>query len=171
MKFDRYGNSHLSCDDVCDLLYKNPKVAIDKLIIEDPDEYNKAVAHYYSDLPKLKKYIEHQDLSIEEFDSNNISNWYMPDEYKNLNIIDYIASLCKTEMEVNRVAYELLLYEERNLFDLLRFLKYMVDTFKKNNVVYGIGRGSSTSSYVLYLLGVHRIDSIAYDLDIHEFLK
>ena len=95
----------------------------------------------------------------------------MPDEYKKLNIVDHIVSLCTTDEELNRVATELLLYEERNLFDLLRYLKYMVDIFKKHDVVYGIGRGSSTSSYVLYLLGVHKINSIKYELDITEFLK
>jgi DNA polymerase III alpha subunit len=47
----------------------------------------------------------------------------------------------------------------------------MIDVFNKNNIVHGVGRGSSTSSYVLYLLGVHFIDSIKYDLDINEFLK
>jgi len=47
----------------------------------------------------------------------------------------------------------------------------MVDTFRKNNVVWGVGRGSSVSSYVLYLLGVHRVDSIKYKLNINEFLR
>jgi DNA polymerase III alpha subunit len=36
--------------------------------------------------------------------------------------------------------------------------------------VWGIGRGSSVSSYVLYVLGVHDVDSYAYDLDIGDFL-
>ena len=40
-----------------------------------------------------------------------------------------------------------------------------------NNVVWGLGRGSSTASYILYLLGVHKIDSLYYDLPIEEFLK
>jgi DNA polymerase III alpha subunit len=34
-----------------------------------------------------------------------------------------------------------------------------------------VGRGSSVASYVLYLLGVHRIDSMFYDLDPSEFLR
>ena len=51
------------------------------------------------------------------------------------------------------------------------FMKYLVDTLRKNNIIWGVGRGSSVASYVLYLLGVHRIDSLYYDLDITEFLK
>jgi DNA polymerase III alpha subunit len=47
----------------------------------------------------------------------------------------------------------------------------MVTVCKENNIVLGVGRGSSVASYVLYLLGVHRVDSLKYDLDIKEFLK
>jgi DNA polymerase III alpha subunit len=41
----------------------------------------------------------------------------------------------------------------------------------ENHVIWGVGRGSSVASYVLYLLGVHRIDSMFYDLDVSEFLR
>jgi DNA polymerase III alpha subunit len=64
-----------------------------------------------------------------------------------------------------------LMFQERNLFDLLRYLKYLVDTLRANNMIWGVGRGSSVASYVLYLLGVHRIDSMFYDLDAREFLR
>ena len=57
------------------------------------------------------------------------------------------------------------------MFDLLRYLKYFVDTMRENNVVWGLGRGSSVASYVLYLIGVHKIDSMYYDLDVGEFLR
>jgi len=49
--------------------------------------------------------------------------------------------------------------------------KYFVDTMQANNVVWGVGRGSSVASYVLYLIGVHKIDSIKYNLDWQEFLR
>jgi DNA polymerase III alpha subunit len=64
-----------------------------------------------------------------------------------------------------------MMYQERNLFDLLKYLHYLVDIMKQNNVIWGVGRGSSVSSYVLYLLGVHRINSMFYDLDPSEFLR
>ena len=70
-----------------------------------------------------------------------------------------------------RCGHELLLYQERNLFDLLRFLKYLVDVMTANNVIWGVGRGSSVASYVLYKLGVHKIDSMFYELDVEEFLR
>lgn len=171
MKFDDYGVAYLTSDNVCELLYKNSRISLDGISLDDPTQYNNAVKHFYLDTPLLRQYHTLRDISIEDFDSKNISNWYMPEEYKQLNIVDYLVGLCKSEVELERVAEELLLYEERNLFDLLRFLKYMVATFQDGNVVYGIGRGSSVASYVLYLIGVHKINSIAYDLDIKEFLK
>jgi DNA polymerase III alpha subunit len=42
---------------------------------------------------------------------------------------------------------------------------------RKENIVWGVGRGSSVASYVLYLIGVHKIDSLYYNLDVEEFLR
>jgi len=40
-----------------------------------------------------------------------------------------------------------------------------------NRVIWGVGRGSSVASFVLYKLGVHRINSLHYNLDVGEFLR
>ena len=113
------------------------------------------------------------DSSIEDYDALMQSNWFMPDVYKNLDIEDYLISLCmdKSEHEQERVAFELVEYQKRNLFNLLRWLKYFVDTARENNIIWGVGRGSSVSSYVLYLMGIHKIDSVKYELDYTEFFK
>lgn len=95
----------------------------------------------------------------------------MPAEYKTLDIAEHVLSLCNTQEQLQRCGQELLLYQERNLFDLLRYLKYLVDVMKDNHIIWGVGRGSSVASYVLYKLGVHRIDSMYYNLDIAEFLR
>jgi DNA polymerase III alpha subunit len=95
----------------------------------------------------------------------------MPDEYKQLDIAQWLLDQCTKDEELQRVGTELLLYQERDLFPLLRQLKYVVDVWRKNNVVWGVGRGSSVASYILYLIGVHQINSLYYDLDIAEFLR
>ena len=133
-------------------------------------EYNRSVAELHAELDLLDNY--HKiDQTVEEFDNQLQRNWHMPEEYKQLDIASYVLGLCKEDYELQRVGQELLLYQERDLFDLLRYLKYLVDTLRKNNVVWGVGRGSSVASYVLFLLGVHKIDSLYYNLDIDEFLK
>ena len=116
------------------------------------------------------EYVEYK-LSIEEFDHRNQSNWFMPDEYKQLDIARHLLDLCITDAELQRVGAELLLFQERNLFDVLRYLKYLVDVMREHRLIWGVGRGSSLASYVLYLLGVHRINSMYYDLDPQEFLR
>ena len=111
------------------------------------------------------------DLTVEEFDRNQQKTWHMPEEYQQLDIAQYILDQCKTDAELQRCGQELLMYQERDLFDLLRFLKYLVDTMTEHQVIWGVGRGSSVASYVLYKLGVHRINSMFYDLDVGEFLR
>jgi DNA polymerase III alpha subunit len=128
------------------------------------------VAELHAELDLLDSY-HNINMSVEEFDNTLQKNWHMPQEYKVLDIAKYVLDLCQTDAELQRVGQELLLYQERDLFDLLRYLKYLVDTLRKNNVVWGVGRGSSVASYVLFLIGVHRIDSLYYDLNIDEFLK
>ena len=118
----------------------------------------------------VKQYIE-PNASVEEYDNQNQANWYMPNEYKELDIAEYVLSLCNTQEELQRCGEELLMYQDRNLFDLLKYLRYLVDTMKENNVIWGVGRGSSVSSYVLYKLGIHRIDSMYYNLEVGEFLR
>ena len=75
------------------------------------------------------------------------------------------------EEELQRVGEELLLFQERDMFDLLRYMKYLVDVMRTNKIVWGVGRGSSVSSFVLYLIGIHKINSLYYDLSIDEFIK
>ena len=111
------------------------------------------------------------DLDVVDFHKQNQNNWNMPNKYKNMDIAKYILDLCKTDAELQRVGKELLLYQERGMFNLLCFLVYMVDVMRDNNVVWGVGRGSSVASYVLYLIGIHKINSLYYDLDIEEFLR
>ena len=170
MKYDQYGQAYTTTDELCDLLYKNPELDISLFQVEDSIEYNRSVAELHADLDLLDSY--HQiTQTVEEFDTTLQNNWHMPKEYRELDIAAYILGLCQQEHELQRVGQELLLYQERDLFDLLRYLKYLVDTLRKNNVVWGVGRGSSVASYVLFLLGVHKIDSLYYNLDIEEFLK
>lgn len=98
--------------------------------------------------------------------------WNMPDEYRSIDIRQHISNTHSLSQEQwARVDIELEEFKQRNLIDLLRFFVYFVDTIRNSNVIYGVGRGSSIASYVLYLLKVHRIDSFKYNLDIKEFLK
>lgn len=174
MNYDRYGQAWTNETELCQLLYQNPELDLSRFKVEDPRQFNLACEQTYSGFDQLQQYLPldyREEVPVELFDHLQQQNWHMPEEYKQLDIASHILSLCKTEPELQRVGQELLLYQERDLFNLLRYLKYFVDTLRKNQVVWGLGRGSSTASYVLYLLGVHKINSLYYDLPIEEFLK
>lgn len=174
MKFDKYGQILITSDELVDELYRNPDLKIENFQLIDPETYNTAVTDLHLDYPQIRKYLPldyREEVTQELFDHVQQQTWNMPVEYIELDIAQHVLDLCTTQEELQRVGEELLLFQERDLFNLLRYLKYFVDTMRKNNVVWGLGRGSSVASYVLYLLGVHKINSLYYDLPIEEFLK
>jgi len=167
---NKYGDYVLDEKEVVEVLYNNPNVDLTKVNITEVQKFNEAVESLYIDTEKLAQYTE-PNVSVEEFDNQYQQNWHMPQQYKDLDIAKYLLDLCSNDAELQRVGHELLEYQKIDFFDALRFLKYFVDTMRENNVVWGVGRGSSVASHVLYLLGVHKIDSLKYNLDPDEFFK
>ena len=96
--------------------------------------------------------------------------WFIPTDYKNMDIEEFLIKQCPKE-NYDRLVTEIELYRKHNMIPVLQAMKYIVDTLRKNKIVWGVGRGSSVSSYVLFLLGVHKIDSVKYNLPIEEFFK
>ena len=153
-------------------LYTGKIESLENINITDDEiieKFNYGISKNADQIPKLKKFVE-QDISIEIFDKTNQLNWFMPKDYYP-NLVEYLYGLCNTKEQIDRVTEELELFIQFNMLDVLFYLKYLVDTLRSNNIVWGVGRGSSVASYCLYLLGVHKVDSLRYDLDIHEFLK
>lgn len=170
MKFDSYGRGLVSQRDLVDLLYRNPDLDLSGYPVIDPTSYNHSIDLLRVDYAKLTAY-QALTETIEQFDHNNQQCWFMPPEYREHDIAQWVLEQCEGPAELQRAGEELLMYQERNLFDLLNYLKYLVDTMREHNIVWGVGRGSSVASFVLYKIGVHKINSLYYDLDITEFLK
>lgn len=165
---DRYGQMVYSEQDICNLYLADPDIELSRVMSEDSITFNPELE--LNNIPKVIKYLETTE-TIEEFDKRCSDTWHIPDSYRDFDIAKYVLDKCSTEQELQRAGHELMLYQERNMFMLLRYLKYLVDMMRSNNIVWGVGRGSSVSSYVLYLIGIHRINSLYYDLSIDEFLK
>lgn len=170
---NKFGELVFSENDVCDLLMQGRNVDSLEHLVVDPGVNLEELVRYVERPDSLLTWTfpYNQDTSVPEFHNAQQMMWHMPDEYKQLDIAEYILSLCDTESELQRCGHELLLYQERDLFNLLRYLKYLVDVMQANQVIWGVGRGSSVASYVLYKLGVHRIDSMFYNLAPEEFLR
>lgn len=173
MKTNKFSETVLSENDLCNLIMQGRNVLTMTNATVDREVDIEDLIKFVEDPRSLLSwtYPSEENMSVEEFDQIRQSRWFMPDEYKTLDIAKHVLDLCTTQEEMQRVGEELLLFQERNLFDLLRYLKYLVDVLNENHVIWGVGRGSSVASYVLYKLGVHRINSMFYDLDPHEFLR
>jgi DNA polymerase III alpha subunit len=171
IKTDDLGVPRFSNRDLTDMIYSGH---VDKchVVLCDPsddiDKFNAAMQDQH--LPELTKYVA-LDVDQKTFDGVCQGEWFMPEEYKTLNVHNYILTKCATQEETARCAEELAEFEGRDMMNLLRYMIYLVDFMRENNIVWGVGRGSSVASYVLYLIGVHKIDSIKYDLDWREFLR
>ena len=173
MHIGNLGIAVYNSKDIEDILLSGQSNILDEILTDptDPEilQYNQSAVSVGDKELKLYQLF---DIDRFTFDYSLQQNWLMPDEYKNLDIEEYIISLTPPwDPETTRVAQELAAFKERNMLDLLRWMKYFVDTCRKEGIVWGVGRGSSVASYVLFLIGVHKIDSLKYNLDWQEFLR
>ena len=183
MKTDELGIPRFSNKDLIDMIYsghvdKCHVVLCDESV--DVDLFNKAASA--QGLSELNTYIP-IDVDQKEFDGVLQSEWFMPDAYKAIDIKGWLLEKLQEKLqsdslataqyskEWSRVNEEYAEYASRGMDDLLRYMVYLVDFMRENNIVWGVGRGSSVASYVLYLIGVHKVDSIQYGLDFREFMR
>ena len=146
----------LSEDQLCKALYNgiNPsKLYLDNDLLEQYETWKDTL-----DLPLV---------NIHEYDGK----YLMPEEYYEIDIEKYIISLCKSDEEINRVTDELDLFKLAGELDFIKYMKYLVDTMNSMNLVWGVGRGSSISVYIFYLLGVHKVDCLKYNISYDDFFK
>jgi len=165
---DYYGRPIYTERDLVDIYMKNPDQKLKHVYTDTKIEIDPSL-----EINKVPQLIEHTlaQLSVADFDEEMRNKWHMPVQYREFDIAKWLLEQCKHEEEIQRVGKELLLYQNRGHFILLQYMKYLVDLMRENNIVWGVGRGSSVSSFVLFLIGIHRINSIYYGLDVEEFLK
>jgi DNA polymerase III alpha subunit len=170
MRQNKFGELIFSAADVCDLIMKgHAPVDLVDMIVDDSVELSR-LGTLLDPVPAWQPE-QQRTQTPEEFHAQQQALWHMPEQYRTLDIAAHVLTLCATEQELQRCGKELLLYQERGLFDLLRFMSYLVDVMTQNKIIWGVGRGSSVASYVLFKLKVHQIDSMYYNLDVEEFLR
>lgn len=169
IKINDYGDCVYSEDSVIEQLYQDPTLDISKITV-DTKLYNQALTKLQIDLPKLPEQIL-RNQTVVEFDKQNYNAWYMPESYENIDVKTYLLEKCNTEEERDRILIEYKLFEQKGFTKVLKFLIYFVDVLRSNNIVWGVGRGSSVSSFCLFLIGIHKINPLFYNLDYREFLR
>jgi DNA polymerase III alpha subunit len=172
MTLDEYNQAVINGEDLVQALYSGKIQELFDINVKDEElvkQFNNAIDANGDRFSKLKVY-QKPAVDVDTFDAENQNNWFMPEEYKQMDIEGFLVNECPKQ-NYDRLIKELELFRQLNMIPLLKYIKYLVDTMRENNIVWGVGRGSSVASYVLYLIGVHKIDSIKYELDINEFLK
>lgn len=170
-KTDAWGNVIFSVDGLVEHLMRGGELGdLVASQVAEVETFNRLCKEFDHPEDQLVIY-EKPDISVEDWDSAHQSQWFTPEPYASMDVLKYLLSKCTTDEQVARVQLEWKLFEEREMVDVLRFLIYMIANFRERKVVWGVGRGSSVASYCLYLMGVHRIDSLKFNLDPSEFLK
>jgi len=174
MRQNKFGEMIFNATDICDLLMQGRDIESLKGMLVDESVNLEQMVNFVEGFPNsivYRRFDEHEETLVPDWDTMQQHQWHMPTEYQQFDIAQYVLDMCASEPELQRCGEELLLYQEREMFPLLRYLKYLVDVMIENRVIWGVGRGSSVASYVLYKMGVHRIDSLHYNLDVREFLR
>lgn len=173
MKIDALGLPKYGIEDCMDLIYKGKLDTLFKVYVEknsESEQFNQSIKET-GDGQQLKFY-EPLDIDLNDFDNLLQSEWFMPNSYKNFDIEQYIESICPDNADAKtRIKEELDAFKSKNMITVLKFMHFLVSYMRENEMVWGVGRGSSVASYVLFLLGVHKVDSIQYGLDWREFIR
>ena len=169
IKINDHGDVIFTEQDAIDLLYTDPDFDISKLFFDDTQQYSESLKELGIDLPCINTAPSREVLK--NFDENNINKWHMPEKYYQIEVVEWLLDKCQNDEERTRVKMEYELFEKKQFIKVLQFLIYFIDTLRANNVVWGVGRGSSVASFCLFLIGVHKINPMLYNLDITEFLR
>ena len=171
IKLDEYNNVLLSKEEGRTALLYGQNI-VDAFVTDEQEVelFNKHSEQILGVIEHLSHPIK-DGMGVQEYHDSCVAIWNIPEFYKILNVESFLLAKCKTDAEIERVNTEYAMFEERELIPLLQYLIFIVDHMRDENIVWGVGRGSSVASYCLYLLGVHKVDSIKYDLPIEEFLK
>lgn len=168
---DAYGRVTFAPEDAFELLYAG--IDIRKVIAAEDGliaAYNRSCLLYDKQVALIVPQPAPQEPP-EAAHARRASAWAIPPEMVSLDVQALLLGLCETDAQRDRVSMEMAMFEARDLVPMLRMVIALVAHFRRNKVVWGVGRGSSVASYVLFLLGLHKVDSLAYGLDIAEFLK
>jgi DNA polymerase III alpha subunit len=169
MRLDKFSNPIFNSADIFKILYQGKLTNLKDITVDYSDDISQLeqTAGY-----KFNTFNEQlESIPVEDFDQALQSDWFMPPEYREFDVEEHCISRCISDVQIERVKAEIAAYQDRGMIPLLQWTKHFVDTCNENGIVWGVGRGSSVASFVLFLLGVHQIDSVKYNLDWQEFLR
>ena len=151
----------MSDQGIIELAYQDK---LDKAIFEWQDADSK------QQFQRVSQYLDHWPFVLKNTDVTG-RQWFTPSNYQKINLREYVLSRCKNQQQISRAQDELQIIEHLEAEHIFLHLIYLVDTWRSQNRVWGVGRGSSVSCFVLYVIGVNKINPLDYDLPMTEFFK
>lgn len=151
---------------------------VQDLLLSGVSQNQIAVTELNEEIAKFNRFTS-QKIGIKETLGPMKYEWLIPEKYQTLDINKYVVEILSARIQKDvlfekrliRLAEELELFIKYGLENVFRTLIYVVDEMRRTNSVWGVGRGSSCSSYILYLIGLHSVDAVKYDIPITDFLK
>lgn len=159
------GTSQVTPDLVPEMLLAG--VPINKIAVTEEDEEVKAF-----------NMISDEVISVGHEPSANFNlTWKIPKRYNEINLPAYLLKTLAAKFPdpekripyAKRLNEELQEIEKRNLEQIIKALIFVVSKFNESGIVYGVGRGSSCASLVLFMIGVHKVDPIKFGIPMTEF--
>ena len=100
-------------------------------------------------------------------------NDYKIKEYqvKNQSLYNFFNQKNLSLEEKRRLNFELKTIEKLHVENYILTVKKLVDTAKKYGISIGPGRGSAVGSFLVYLLGITKVNPLKYDLLFERFLN
>ena len=87
---NQYGEPIVNCSDLMELVYQGYDINKVRVNDERVEKYNSVVEQLALDWPAIQKLTD-IDISVEDYDRALQSDWYMPDEYKQMNVEEHIS--------------------------------------------------------------------------------
>lgn len=160
----------------------SPNKVVDYLMLGiHPSKFR--VSEITAELELFNKQVPISDtIKTDEQDSVSLDmHWQLNPEYLNIDLDEYIGSCFENmlvnsdytddeiSIAINRIADELQEIRQRGMVEFIQTVIFILDELRRNSIVWGVGRGSSCASYVLFLLGLHVIDCVKMDISMDEF--
>lgn len=112
------------------------------------------------------------DVTVEDPEPDVRMHQHSKDDITLLESILYNSRRYKgTKVEDDRVKMELEFFDKTSNILFILYVKNLIEDFRDNGVVWGVGRGSSCSSYIMYLLEVNDVNPIKHNIDFSELSK
>jgi DNA polymerase III alpha subunit len=82
---------------------------------------------------------------------------------------EHLNGASPKEIELHRIDAELEEISNRNIENLFKTIIFVVESFRRQGIVFGVGRGSSCACFILFLIGLNLVNPMVYNIPLDEF--